>query len=344
MGLTLHSLKLRHFRCFEAFEAEFRPGLNLIVGPNARGKTTLLEAACILLRLQSPRVTKLAAAIQHERRGFVVDGYAGERHLQFYFSKERKKLALDSVTQKTAHEFLQIGRLVYFANSDIDLARGSGEVRRRFLDFFAAQREAGYRAALRDYERALRSRNLLLKSATPRWREIQAFDEPLIAAGNRVTEARRRLVDALQAPVDAAHLAISGARETLRLEYEAASGHDFAETLKAARQEDSRLRQTSVGPHRDDVHFFLNDRSGEFASEGQQRTLVLALKLGAAHLLAGHFGIPPLLLLDDIFGELDVARRNALLAALPVESQQIVTTTHLDWMPAVSADRVLRLG
>jgi DNA replication and repair protein RecF len=340
----LTTLKLRHFRCFTAFETEFAPGLNFIVGPNAHGKTSLLEAACILLRLQSPRVTKLALVIQHEQRGLVVDGHYAGRHLQFYFSRERKKLALDDVVQKTAHEYLQTGRLVWFANSDIDLARGAGDVRRRFLDFVAAQREPGYRTALREYERALRSRNLLLKSASPRWREIAAFDVPLVTAGTRVTAARRRLVEALRTPANAAHAAISGTRETLRLDYEDASGEDFAATLTAARTEDGRLRQTTVGPHRDDVRFFLNDQSADFASEGQQRTLVLALKLGAARLLAEHFATPPLLLLDDIFGELDVARRNALLAALPAEAQKIITTTHLDWMPETEAGRVLRLG
>ena len=199
----LTALKLRHFRCFAAFETEFAPGLNFIVGPNAHGKTSLLEAACILLRLQSPRATKLAQVIQHEQRGLVVDGHYAGRHLQFYFSRERKKLALDEVVQKTAHEYLQTGRLVWFANSDIDLARGAGDVRRRFLDFVAAQREPGYRTALREYERALRSRNLLLKSASPRWREIAAFDAPLVTAGTRVTDARRRLVEALRAPANA---------------------------------------------------------------------------------------------------------------------------------------------
>ena len=93
----LRSLAIRHFRCFEKFGMEFAPGLNLIVGPNAHGKTSLLEAACILLRLQSPRASRLAEAVQHERRGFVVDGYFHERHLQFYYSAARRKLALDGV-------------------------------------------------------------------------------------------------------------------------------------------------------------------------------------------------------------------------------------------------------
>ena len=104
----LGSLKLRHFRCFEQFETEFAPGTNFIVGPNARGKTSLLEAACIVLRLQSPRITQLARVVQHGRRGFVTDGFFGARHLQFYFGTERKKLALDSVEQTNAKEWLQI--------------------------------------------------------------------------------------------------------------------------------------------------------------------------------------------------------------------------------------------
>lgn len=345
----LSRLKLRHFRCFATREAEFAPGLNLIVGPNAHGKTSLLEAACILLRLQSPRVTRLAHIIQHERRGFVVDGYFGPsasepRHLQFYFSRERKKLALDEVEQKTAREYLGIARVVYFSNSDIDLVRGSGEGRRRFLDFFAAQRDPAYRRSLRDYERALRSRNLLLKAPSPRWREIAAFDEPLLAAGQRVIEARSRLLAELQPEADAAHRAISGAREKLEIEYVPGAGEDFAASLTEAQPEDARLRQTCVGPHRDDVRFSLNGQSSDFASEGQQRTLVLALKLGAARLLAAHFETPPLLLLDDIFGELDLGRRAALLAALPADAQKIITTTHLDWMPADFTPQVLRLG
>jgi DNA replication and repair protein RecF len=99
-----------------------------------------------------------------------------------------------------------------------------------------------------------------------------------------------------------------------------------------------------VGPHRDDVRFHLNEISSDYASEGQQRTLVLSLKLGSARLLERHFGAPPVLLLDDIFGELDVSRRNALLAALPAQAQKLITTTHLDWMPPELTTQVLRLG
>jgi DNA replication and repair protein RecF len=341
--MPLRSLKVRHFRCFDAHEAEFYAGMNFIIGPNAHGKTSLLEAACILLRLQSPRITRLAAAVQHERRGFVVDGYFDERHMQFYFSKERKKLALDSVVQTSTHEYLQVGRVMWFSNADIDLARGSGEVRRRFLDFVCMQREPGYRTLLREYERALRSRNLLLKSPTPRWREIDAFDQPLIAAGTQIMQLRGQLCAEIQGPANEAHSSISDAREELRIEYRPGAEGGFAEALGAAQSSDARLRQTTVGPHRDDLAFFLSERSAEFASEGQQRTLVLSLRLGAARLLEIHFGAPPVYLIDDVFGELDVKRRNALLAFLPADAQKLVTTTHLDWLGEVPG-RVIRLG
>jgi DNA replication and repair protein RecF len=341
---TLTHLKLRHFRCFDSFETELSSGLNLIVGPNAHGKTSILEGACILLRLQSPRTSRMTEVIQHDQRGLVVDGLAGARRMQFYFSARRKKLALDGVEQASAQEYLTIGRVVYFSMSDIEIVRGSADARRRFLDFVAVQRESGYRRALRDYEKALRSRNSLLKAPTPRWREIEAFDQPLLTAGTAISHARARLIEELQPHTNAGHHAISEEREILRLEYVPGSGADFAESLAAARAEDARLRQTTVGPHRDDLGFLVNDRGSQFASEGQQRTIVLALRIAAARVLEEHFETPPALLLDDIFGELDPKRRAALLAALPAGSQKLITLTSLGWVPADAGANILRLG
>jgi DNA replication and repair protein RecF len=340
----LASLKLRDFRCFAALEAEFGPGMNVIAGANAQGKSSVLEAACVLLRLQSPRTAMLARAIRHDRRGLALDGFFGGRHLQFYYGRTRRKLVLDSVEQTDAAEYLRVGRVVWFSNEDIDLVRGAAEHRRRFLDFVAAQIDPAYRLRLRSYERALRSRNILLKKTQQRWREIEAFDAPLIEAGIAITAARARLIEALAPGAGAGLRAISGKREELELSYVRGAGEDFATGLAAGRAEDARLRQTTLGPHRDELLFSINGVSSEFASEGQQRSITLALKLGQAALLAERYEAPPLLLLDDIFGELDVTRRNALLSHLPPASQRLIATTHLAWMARTAADRVFHLS
>ena len=329
----LTQIKVGQFRCFEKHELHFEPGTNLITGPNARGKTSLLEAVCVLLRLQSPRAPRLAEIIRHGQRGLLVDGFFEGKHLQFYFSPQRKKLALDSVEQRSASEYLRIGRVMWFSNTDIQLIRGSAELRRRLFDFVCVQLNPEYRAALRNYERALRSRNILLRSPVPVWREIRAFDEPLIESAKILLEARSAFVTALRPMAQIAHAAISGAREKLDLLYAPGVEGDFPSALTAARSEDSRLRQTTRGPHRDDLTLQLSDMPAALGSEGQQRTLVLALRLAAARLLEAHFGTPPLLLLDDIFGELDSARRSALLAHLPDNSQRIITTTQREWLP-----------
>ena len=329
---VLTQLKVRHFRCFETLECEFTPSTNIIIGPNAQGKTSLLEAACVLLRLQTPRVATLTRAIQHEKKGFVLDGFFANRHLQFYFSKQRKKLALDSVEQKSAHDYLETAKAVWFSNQDIELVSGSADKRRKFLDFIAVQVDSGYRHHLRGYEKALRSRNYLLKSVRPHWREIEAFNQPLVEAGNYLMSARIALIGKLLPFAVDSQRVISGQTETLNLEYRSGSTGDFAVALEKSREEDIRLRQTCNGPHRDDLGFSLNGMGTEFASEGQQRSVVLALKLAQARLIEGQAGVAPILFLDDVFGELDLQRRNALLEHLPSGSQKLITTTHIDWL------------
>lgn len=329
---VLTHLKLRHFRCFDALECGFSPGMNVFVGPNAQGKTSLLEAVCVLLRLQSPRVTTLARAIQHGKSGFVLDGFFGERHLQFYFGRLRKKLALDSVEQKTALEYLDVARVVWFANQDIELVRGAADIRRKFMDFAVVQTDPGYRRQLRAYEKALRSRNHLLRLPHPKWREIEAFNQPLIDAGNYVVSARAGLVEKLLPFAVEAQRAISGSLETLAMEYVCGVQGNFSAALEASREEDLRQRRTGPGPHRDDVAFFLNGIQTGFASEGQQRSVALALKLAQAGLIESRTDAAPVLLLDDVFGELDVRRRNALLEHLPPGSQKLISTTHIDWL------------
>ncbi|MEI8292400.1 MAG: DNA replication/repair protein RecF [bacterium] len=327
----IREVRLHHFRCFENLEFFPTPRRTCIVGENAQGKTSLLEAACVLLRLQSPRTTTATDLIQSGAEGFSIEGIYGDTRLQYRHTPDGRTIFLDSKPQQKSEDYLSTARLTWFSNADLELVKGSASARRRFLDFLGTQSVPGYRKALRDYERALRARNALLKEGRPR-REIAAFDQPLVDAGEVLIASRSQLTSSLSPLAAAACLDISSASDHLEISYRPGCGESFSESLAASRQEEERLRQTVCGPHRDDVDLTLNSlKAASFASEGQQRTIALALKIAQARHIESTHNKSPVLLLDDIFGELDTARRNRLLEALPVGAQTLITTTFLDW-------------
>ena len=233
------------------------------------------------------------------------------------------------------------GLVVWMGNEDLDLIRGPGEGRRHYLDFLGTQLEPDYRRAWSRYRRALRAKNLLLKDARPRDAEIFSYEEILVATGTLLMETRSRLVAELAPLAAAAQSLVSGRDEILTLHYLPASGPDLREAMLQAREREVKLRQAVVGPHRDELGLRLHGMpAADFASEGQLRTLALALKLAQGKLLEQRAGKPPIYLLDDIFGELDPSRRNALMNHLPASAQKWITTTHLSWLrdtPAVEA-------
>lgn len=340
---VLADLRLHQFRCFEVLEFSPGPGRTFISGANAQGKTSILEAVCVLLRLQSPRTSSLGEAIQFSRSGFALDGHCGGAHLTCRYAGEGRTIALDSKPQGRTDDYLDVARVAWFANTDLELVRGSGSVRRRFLDFLGTQCVAGYRKSLRAYERALRSRNALLKDGRPR-REIAAFDAPLLEFGACLLAGREALVADLAPRALAACREVSGGADALAMVYKPGVAGSFPAALDESRAQEERLRQTVVGPHRDDIELTLNGLpAAGFSSEGQQRGIALALKLAQARHLEAVQHRAPILLLDDIFGELDPARRNRLLASLPSGCQTLITTTFLDWADKSPDDLVLTL-
>jgi DNA replication and repair protein RecF len=329
----LADLQLRNFRCFESLGVEFSPGFNFFVGRNGQGKTSILEAACVLLRLQSQRGSTLGPIVRLGERSFAVSGHDANHLLEFRYSPLRRKVIFDQVEQRTADEYLRVARVVSFANTDIELVRGGSETRRRYLDFLATQIDPLYRPTLRAYERALRSRNALLKSSQPRPRELAAYDPPLLEYGAKLSVMRARLVERLAPLATAAHREISATDEKLQIEFSPGNSDDFAQDLANSRAQESRLRQTVVGPHRDDIRILVEaNAANQYASEGQQRTVALAMKIAQSRIFTMEEGTAPLLLIDDVFGELDPARRNSLLEHLPAEAQKLVTATTMQWL------------
>ncbi|MFZ4682762.1 MAG: DNA replication/repair protein RecF, partial [Terrimicrobiaceae bacterium] len=308
------------------------------------GKTSILESVCILLRLQSPRAGSLGEAVRFDQPGFGLDGHWGERHMHTKFTKALKHFALDSKPQSRSVDYLAVARVVWISNDDLQLVRGSGSHRRRYLDFLGAQVVPNYLRQLRVYERALRSRNALLKDNRPR-REISAFDSSLIEAGVFLLQARAAMDADLRDLARESCRRISGDGEPLEISYVPGSPVDFAGALENSRDEEVRLRTTVVGPHRDDIAILLGGREAvSFASEGQQRSVALALKLAQAGRLEQSPGDPPVYLIDDIFGELDPARRNNLLRALPPGAQKLITATSLDWLDGAEDAALFSVG
>ncbi|MGY8642516.1 MAG: DNA replication/repair protein RecF [Verrucomicrobiales bacterium] len=340
--LHLSSFNLNQFRCFESLRLEMKPGITIFHGDNAQGKTSILEAMCVLLRLQSPRSSALADCILFEKNAFAIGGNlvtdAGdESDMRMQYSSGGRKLLIDDETQKRSADYLNHSALVvWMANDDLTLVRAGSDGRRRYLDFMASQLFPTYRPALRAYDKAMRSRNFLLKrDASPKWPEIDAYTKILAEQGAIVTRVRRELLTKLSPFAEHAQRTISGSDETLGIDYLAKSGEndDLSAELLFRRSEEYGRRITVAGPHRDDFTMTINGKpAAKFASEGQQRTLALALKLAQTELFLSLRDQPPILLIDDVFGELDVTRRNALMNAWPKTSQKLITTTNLDWL------------
>ena len=322
------------FRCFGSLDLEAPPAGVILVGDNAQGKTSILEALCVLIRLHSPRTHRMATLARVGSAGFGIAGDPWGRERQTRHSREGLILKTDDEPRPSRNAYLEDGGLVvWMGNEDLELIRGPGEGRRRYLDFIGAQLDPGYRRSWSRYRRALRAKNLLLKQARNRDAEILSYEEILIEHGTLIMETRARLIDQLGPLAAEAQRTVSGKDEPLALQYLPASGPDLRASMQQARERETRLRQAVVGPHRDDVSLRLHGMpAGEYASEGQQRTIALALKLAQGRLLAELGGKAPIYLMDDIFGELDPGRRNALMSHLPPDSQKWITTTHLDWL------------
>jgi DNA replication and repair protein RecF len=331
----LSQLFVRDFRCFTQAQLDLHVQTTLLIGNNAAGKTSLLEAACMLLRLQSPRTSQRLEMIRAGAKTALIQGQWNAVTLRHGFNESKRKLAVDASLFSRAADYLaQAGHLVWMDHSDMNLLRGSAEHRRRFLDFTASQLSAEYLQALRGYDKALRSRNYVLKrDPQVHWRQADAYAQVMEGYHQIISQQRQALLTALPQTASRVLTELSQGNERLTLLYQPSCAEStLSAALHARREQEERSRSTAVGVHKDDFEILLNGRNAQvFASEGQQRSLSLALKSAQAQVLTTQHGRAPLLLLDDVFGELDTHRRRALLQALPADAQKIITTTNLDW-------------
>lgn len=351
--MRLEALDLVGFRAYDELAARFGDGPQLIWGPNAAGKTSLLEAIVVLARGSSHRTGGDAELIRWGAEVARLAGSVGDNALEVVLVRPgspaaaqggRKRIRVNGVARRAAALGERL-RVVLFAPEDMLLVVGSPGLRRSVIDQLAAAAVPGYAAELSTYGRALQQRNGLLRAIreeTATRDELRYWDRPFLDAGSAVVEARLALLGRLAEPLAAANLEIAPEEVDagpLRLEYAtnapAAAGESAREALARRLAETAEKEvwngTTLVGPHRDDATFRLAGRDlADFASRGQQRTAILALKLAELDLLASVDGRPPLLLLDDVFSELDPARRGHLVRRIAALPQAFVTTTTPD--------------
>jgi DNA replication and repair protein RecF len=341
---VIEGLRLVHFRCFEEVSLELEPGGQVFVGENAQGKTSLLEAVCLLLRLQSPRARQTRQLIRDSSDGFGISGQVEGRELQVRGDRKGLSLRVHGDEMRSRREYLaESGLVVWMGNEDLDLVRGGGESRRRFLDFVAMQADPAYRHHWSRYRKALAARNRYLKNYSPQEGVVTAYTRMLVEDGSKLIRLRKELCARLAPSVEKKQKDMSGGNEILGISYNDRSKGDLEKAFAAVEESETRRGVTLAGPHRDDLRLTIGGRAArEYGSEGQQRTVALALKLAQGELLRSVGRSSPVFLIDDVFGELDPGRRNALMELLPTDSQKLITTTNLDWWKKGELDLAVR--
>ncbi|HQL80512.1 MAG TPA: DNA replication/repair protein RecF [Verrucomicrobiota bacterium] len=340
--MHLAHLRLRDFRNYARLDADFAPGFHLLLGDNAQGKTNILEAIYLMATLRSFRGVGGAQMIRHGQKGYFVGGKVvgqGDHDIKLYWSASERSLSLDARPVRKLTDYLGALRTVVFCTEDLQLVKGAGRARRRFLDLLLSQTHPAYLPLLQRYTRALRSRNALLKPPGTDPVALEGFSSELVKAGDEVMRLRRELIPKLSPLARLAYRRISSGAEELLLDYRPSVKRDFAVELAQSRPRERVYRSTLVGPHRDELELRLNDQpAAAFGSEGQKRTLAIALKLAQAEYLTGLHGSPPILLIDDIMGELDMKRRGGFLPLLDrteqARGQVFMTATEANWPEA----------
>lgn len=334
--MRLRSIALQHFRNIAAARLELSGRLHWLAGPNGQGKTNLLEAAGFITALRSFRAADARHLVAHGAAEAAIaceleHEVEGDSRLTIRLRPGGKEVWLEATRLTRLADLIGRFPTVVFSSQDQQLVRGAPGGRRRWLDLTLAVTDAAYLAALQRYHRALAERNALLKRDAAD-AQLAAFEHVLAESGATLVTARTAGLAALAGVLTAAYSKIADNAEPAGFAYapDAAEGDPagWRNRLAAGRARDRMTRATGCGPHRDDFDFLLHGRPArDFASEGQQRALVLSLRLAQAAWFRERGKVQPVLLADDVLGELDPVRRERFWAAVPGEAQVIATGT-----------------
>lgn len=337
--MIIKSLEIADLRNYETLTISFDKGTNILYGDNAQGKTNILEAIYLSATTKSHKGSKDKE---------IVNFYKEEGHIRTYLEKDgvetkidmhlrknkSKGIAIDGQKIKKAADLLGLLNVVLFSPEDLSIIKNGPAERRRFADMELCQLDHFYLYNLNHYNKIVNQRNKLLKDMyfNPGLREtLNIWDSQLLSFGSKVIERRTLFASQLCEIISGLHKKLSGGKEELIIQYEPdVSIEEFESKLKINQERDVKLKQTSIGPHRDDFSFIVNGIDiRKYGSQGQQRTAALSLKLSEIELVKKMTKDTPVLLLDDVLSELDSNRQNYLLNSIG-NIQTIITCTGLD--------------
>ena len=333
--MRVRNLHCKNFRGLADTAFEPAPGINVLRGKNAQGKTSVLEAIVYAATAKSPRTNNEAEIVRHGEEDFHIrlEAAREERQLvlEAHWWRGAKRVKVNGVAQTRLSDVLGRLHVVLFTPEDLDLVKGGAGGRRRFLDMTLAPLYPSYLSALQQYRQVLRQRNEVLRAARLDVDLVAVWDSQLVQYGLEVMRHRRLFVEEMAESVRRAYQRIAG-DEAVALEYEPDIRKDdeYLATLEKMRQSDFKRKVTSRGPHRDDLELLVQDHPARsHGSQGQQKSLTIALKLAGMEIIRNHAGSWPVLLLDEVLSELDEDRARRMVDAVPDDAQCIMTTTRL---------------
>lgn len=337
--MIIKSLELQDYRNYDSLNITFDKGTNILYGDNAQGKTNILEAIYVSATTKSHKGSKDRDIVNfqkeeaHIRTFLEKDGV--ETRVDMHLRKSKSKgIAIDGQKIKKAADLLGLCNVVFFSPEDLSIIKNGPAERRRFVDMELCQLDSFYLYNLNHYNRIVNQRNRLLKDMyfNPDLKDtLNIWDSQLVSFGSKIIERRQLFVEQLNEIIYEIHKRLSGEKEEIRIQYEPdIQIENFEKTLYNNQEKDIKLKQTTVGPHRDDFSFLTGDMDiRKFGSQGQQRTAALSLKLSEIELVKRITKDTPILLLDDVLSELDSNRQNYLLNSIG-DIQTIITCTGLE--------------
>ena len=337
--MIIKSLELQDYRNYDTLNLAFDRGTNILYGDNAQGKTNILEAIYVSATTKSHKGSKDRDIVNfhkeeaHIRTFLEKDGV--ETRVDMHLRKSKSKgIAIDGQKIKKAADLLGICNVVFFSPEDLGIIKDGPAERRRFVDMELCKLDSFYLYNLNHYNKIVNQRNKLLKDLyfNPDLRDtLNIWDSQLVSFGSKVIERRRLFAEQLNEIIYDIHKRLSGDREEISVRYEPdVEIEEFEKKLQCSQEKDIKLKQTTVGPHRDDFSFLIEDVDiRKFGSQGQQRTAALSLKLSEIELVKKLTKDTPILLLDDVLSELDSNRQNYLLSSIK-DIQTIITCTGLE--------------